>query len=41
MVDEVVDESSAPGTIVREVTRGYRKDDFALRIARVVVAAGE
>ena len=38
IVDEVVDASTSPGTITKEVTRGYRKDDFALRIARVVVA---
>jgi len=30
---------TAEGTILREVGRGYRKPDFVLRVARVVVAA--
>jgi hypothetical protein len=30
----------APGVIVREVSRGYARDGFVLRVARVIVATG-
>lgn len=43
-VHEAVDEEPAdvpPGTVVRELARGYRRDGFVLRVARVVVAVEE
>jgi len=38
-IDEERREGVPPGIIVRELSRGYRKGNFALRIARVVVSS--
>ena len=39
IVDELAVEGVARGMIVGEIGRGYEKDGFVLRVARVVVAA--
>lgn len=38
-LDEEPEEGVPPGIIVRELGRGYRKESFVLRVARVVVSS--
>jgi len=37
IVDEACDPAVDEGTVLREIGRGYRSDDFVLRVARVVI----
>lgn len=37
-IDERTDNDVQPGTILEEVARGYRRESFVLRVARVIVA---
>lgn len=38
MLDGRTEEGMAPGTIIEEISRGYHREGYVLRVARVVVA---